>query len=651
MKMNLLKYPLFLLLTVLIVTVCVYFPGLSGDYVFDDSANILENKKLVLEKLTLEQLFRAWYSGDAGPLGRPVSMLSFALNYYFIGSFEPYYFKLTNLFIHLLNGILIYFISFKLFTWLLVNKKDKKIINFMALAVCFIWLIHPLNLTSVLYVVQRMTSLSTLFGMLALLIYCHVRTISMTLIKKIFFLICIIISLVLSALSKESGLLFIGLIFWLELCVFKGEDVKKQPIYMAKIKLIKLLWVLLVLLIISLFCIAAYFINSSITPNRNFTVIERLYTESRIILYYLKMFFTPLLSDLSLYHDDFEISKSIFKPITTLYSILIICIISLISLVTYKKYPLFLFAWGWFVISHLMESTFINLELIHEHRNYFATIGFILVGIYYIFEIKNKKIKPFIFIFLAFYSANLAFTTWQRSLIWSNLVDQAAYEVEMHPLSDRANYQMARIYMKLMINQPKDAVMYANKAKDYLVRARSAYMPENGAWFAEIQLRYHLKEKVDDILINELINNLKNRPFYNSNMSFLYQFSKCQTNGFCKMDHNLAVKILASGLDNPRISNYLRAEIYKILGQYFIEVAGDFVKGEEFILLALNNNNDINGNLLISQIYRLESKLSLAQKHLEIAKTMDTNYAWKHEIAIEQRNINKLLLSKGGSAK
>ena len=221
----------------------------------------------------------------------------------------------------------------------------------------------------------------------------------------------------------------------------------------------------------------------------------------------------------------------------------------------------------------------------------------------------------------------------------------------MHPLSDRANYQMARIYMKLMINQPKDAVMYANKAKDYLVRARSAYMPENGAWFAEIQLRYHLKEKVDDILINELINNLKNRPFYNSNISFLYQFSKCQTNGFCKMDHNLAVKILASGLDNPRISNYLRAEIYKILGQYFIEVAGDFVKGEEFILLALNNNNDINGNLLISQIYRLESKLSLAQKHLEIAKTMDTNYAWKHEIAIEQRNINKLLLSKGGSAK
>lgn len=645
--MNTIKQPIFFLIVILLVTIFIYIPGLSGDYVFDDSANILENQKLVLEHLTLDQLSRAWYSGDAGPLGRPVSMLSFALNYYLIGSFEPYYFKLTNLFIHLLNGVLIYLISFKLFSWLLVNKKEKKIINFMALAVCFIWLVHPLNLTSILYVVQRMTSLSTFFGLFSLLLYCHVRSISVTLIKKIFYLICILISLVLSVLSKESGLLFVGLIFWIELCIFKGENLDKLPIYIAKFRLINLLWIILLVVIFGAMYVAIYFINLQLTPNRNFTVIERLYTESRVVFYYLKMVFIPFLSDLSLYHDDFEISKSILKPTTTLYSIIAIFFISLISIVTYKKHPLVLFAWGWFVISHLMESTFISLELIHEHRNYFATIGFIFVGIYYLFRIENKKIKPFIFIFLASYSANLAFTTWQRSIIWSNLVDQAAYEVEMHPRSDRANYQMARIYMKLMINQPQNAVIYAKKAKDYLAKARSSYLPENGAWFAEIQLRYHLNEEVDDVLIDELTYNLRNRPFYNSNLSFIYQFSKCQINGFCKMDHNLAVKILASSLDNPRISNYLRAEIYKILGQYFVEVAGDFVKGEEFILLALSNNNDINGNLLISQIYRLENKLSFAQKHLEVAKTLDTNYAWKNEIAIEQRNINKLLLSKG----
>ncbi|RKG51438.1 hypothetical protein D7V68_02110 [Acinetobacter cumulans] len=646
--MNIIKNPLILLITVLLFTFFIYAPGLNGDYVFDDSANILENQKLILEKLVFEELDRAWNSGDAGPLGRPISMLTFALNYYFVGSFEPYYFKLTNLFIHLFNGILLYFIALNFFSWLCVNKKEE-IIKLMALTVCLIWLIHPLNLTSVLYVVQRMTSLSTLFGMLALLIYYHVRTINLTQLKKIFFIILMFFSLVLSVLSKESGFLFIGLIFLSELCVFKCKNIKNKPIYIANIKLIKLLWLVVVLLVLVLFFIANHFINIA-TTNRIFTIVERLYTESRVIFYYLKMFFVPLLSDLSLYHDDFEISKSIFKPITTLYSIIAMFFISLISLITYRKHPLFLFAWGWFIISHLMESTFISLELVHEHRNYFATIGFILVGVYYIFQIENKKIKPFFILLIAVYIGNLAFTTWQRSVIWSNLVDQAAYEVEMHPQSDRANYQMARMYMKLMINQPKDAVIYANKAKDYLARARSSYMPENGAWFAEIQLRYHLKEKVDDILIYELIDNLKNKPFYNSNLSFIYQFSKCQINGFCKMDHNLAVKILASGLDNPRVGEGLKSELYKILGQYFVEVAGDFIKGEEFLLLALSHNNDVSGNLLISQIYRLENQPLLARKYLEIAETLDTNYAWKTEIAIEKRNINKALFLKGISS-
>jgi len=647
--MKFIKKTNFYLIAILLLTVCIYAPGLNGDYVFDDSANILENQKLALENLTFEQLSRAWNSGDAGPLGRPISMLTFALNYYFIGSFEPYYFKLTNLCIHLFNGILLYFIALKIFSWLCINKKEEKT-KLMALTVCLIWLIHPLNLTSVLYVVQRMTSLSTLFGMLALLIYCHVRTVNAIKLKKIIFIIFMFFSLVLSILSKESGFLFVGLIFLSELCIFKCENISNKPIYIANIKLIKLLWLVITLLVLVFFYIANHFLNIA-TTNRSFTIVERLYTEARVIFYYLKMFFTPLLSDLSLYHDDFEISKSIFKPITTFYSILTIFIVSLISLITYKKYPLFLFAWGWFVISHLMESTFISLELVHEHRNYFATIGFILFGVYYLFQIENIKIKPFVFIFIAFYSVNLAFTTWQRSVIWSNLVDQAAYEVETHPKSDRANYQMARMYMKLMINQPKDAVMYAEKAKDYLARARSAYMPENGAWFAEIQLRYHLKEKVDDILINELVFNLKNKPFYNSNMSFIYQFSKCQINGFCKMDHNLAVKILASGLDNPNISGGLKSELYKVLGQYFIEVAGDFIKGEEFVLLALEYNNDISGNLLLSQIYRLQDKYTLARKYVQIAKELDVMQGWGKEISIENRNIEQAELLHGKKLK
>ena len=84
----------------LLTTYFIYNKGLWGDYVFDDSINILENSKLAIKTLDYTSLKSAFFSGDAGPLGRPISMLSFALNHYFTG-FEPFYFKLTNLFINL----------------------------------------------------------------------------------------------------------------------------------------------------------------------------------------------------------------------------------------------------------------------------------------------------------------------------------------------------------------------------------------------------------------------------------------------------------------------------------------------------------------------------------------------------------------------
>ncbi|UUM28465.1 hypothetical protein NQU59_04990 [Acinetobacter colistiniresistens] len=98
----------FIFVLILGVTFYIYYFGLFGDYVFDDSGNILENKKIAITSIDWNSLNAAFWSGGAGPLGRPISMLSFALNYYFTG-FDPYYFKLTNLIIHLVNGILIYF--------------------------------------------------------------------------------------------------------------------------------------------------------------------------------------------------------------------------------------------------------------------------------------------------------------------------------------------------------------------------------------------------------------------------------------------------------------------------------------------------------------------------------------------------------------
>lgn len=633
--------PYILLFCSLIVTFFIYQQGLNGDYVFDDGVNILENKKLAITRLDWASLQAAWGSGDAGPLGRPIAMLSFALNHYFIG-FDPYYFKLTNLIIHLFNGLLVFLISVKLFQWLNHQYQtiSLKSIHYLACLVSLIWLIHPLNLTSVLYVVQRMTSLSALFGLLAVLIYCSWRIRPMSWGGTVFAAFATILSLVASMLSKESGVLFIPLIYWIELIFFQAKNQQFQPIYIKSIKLSTLLWGGVVVGFLLFLYLLPPYLNPANFARREFTLDERLLTESRVIFYYLKMFFYPLLSDLSLYHDDFLISKSITNPITTLYSLMSLVGITAICVALVKKHPMLLFAWGWYIISQLLESTFISLELIHEHRNYFGTIGFIITAVYYLAQIDNQKIRPFIYLLGGLYTANLAFTTWQRAEIWSNLVDHAAYEATMHPKSDRANYQLARIYMNLMQLHPEQQTHYAKLAKKALAQSKQSYMPANGAWFAELHLASYLKEQIQQQTIDQLIWRIKHEPFHNNNISFLSALANCQISGDCKVPHDQAVLIIAAGLDNQGVGDNLKAEIYKLLAQYFVGVASDFEKGEEFTQQAIILHDDVNGRLIFAQIYRLQGKLAQAEQQLQKAKQLDSNKIWVKEIAIEQRNIS-----------
>jgi protein O-mannosyl-transferase len=628
-----------ILFLILGITYYIYSPGLLGDYVFDDSANILENKQLAITTLDWNNLKSAFWSGGAGPLGRPISMLSFAFNHYFTG-FNPYYFKLTNLFIHLINGVLVYLLSLFILERLNVQSQLKKeLVPFLALAVSFIWLIHPINLTSVLYVVQRMTSLSTSFGLLMLVIYCYWRSHRKNLFNTIGLCLGLFISFLASILSKESGLLFLGLLYWIELLIFQGKDLYQKDILIFRFKLINLLWLGLVACLLGVIYIALPYISSLPAGNRDFSTIERLLTESRVIFFYLKMIFFPLLSDLSLYHDDFEISQSLIQPITTLYSTLGLLTISVVSLLCVKKYPLVLFAWGWYLISQLMESTFISLELVHEHRNYFGTIGFIILIIYSIAKIINKKIKAFIILIGAVYITNLMLTTWQRAVIWSNLVDHAAYEAAMHPQSDRANYQMARIYMKLMVDIPSEREKYAQLAYYYLQQSKESYLSSNGAWFGELHLASEMKWPISSKIVNELQERLAHHSFANNNIGFLSTFSDCQIKGFCKVPHEQAVLIIAAGIDNPNVNNDLRAELYKLLANYFVSIIADFKKGEEFMKDAIVLKDDVNGRLLFSQIYRLQNEFNKANEQLEKAKILDSQKIWNNEIIIEQKKI------------
>ena len=151
-----------------------YKPGLSGPFVFDDLTNILLVNTTYLKSLDSTALYKTAWAVKSGPLSRPIAILSFGLNYYFT-QLDVFYFKLTNLVIHLLAGYALYQLTYRLLarreTKTTLSGDTPLSIHYLALATCAIWLIHPLNLTSVLYVVQRMTSLSSLFMVLGLIGY------------------------------------------------------------------------------------------------------------------------------------------------------------------------------------------------------------------------------------------------------------------------------------------------------------------------------------------------------------------------------------------------------------------------------------------------------------------------------------------------
>ncbi len=622
------KLRYFLTLPIFLLICLCYWPGLGGDYVFDDVGNILANQALKLDTLNWQSLADILRSGDAGPLGRPISVLSFALNYYFSGSFAPHSFKSVNVVIHATNACLLFLLILTLLPYLnrekqLRTQNPTQSALFAAIAALW-WGLHPLNLTSVLYVVQRMTSLATLFGLLGILLYTRARTIQGKRHAWHDWRYYVAASmLLLSVLSKESGALFLPLLLLVEVLLIGQDSTLRNSVFHGRLTFRKTAIFGLVSLAL-LYCAWAVhlYLNPDVYLSRPFTFGERLLTEVRVLVFYLGQTIAPRLTALSLYHDDFILSESLLSPSTTALCLILLLAISIACIYLRKVFPALLFAWAWFLVSHALESTFVPLELVHEHRNYFA-IAMFATPIVALTASNQLSImtKKWLIAILCFFTALNAFVTWQRATLWSNLVDQAMFEATTHPASDRANYQMGRMYIKLYLSDgDRDLLL---KAKDYFNKAIRSYLPENGGYFGLIHVLSELTEEIPESLINELESRLGSRHFHNSNIAFLDTLTSCQLEGKCKMESLDVVRLLAAPMENPRTSGTARIELYKMLARYYSGKYGDYPKAELFLREALSQFRDASLNFMLAQVLTIQGKKDEARSFAKIAAEID----------------------------
>ncbi len=146
-QLKLITFAAFILLFIL--PLATFWPGTTGGFLLDDHDNLQPLQKYDGVK-DLDTLRHFVFSGISGPTGRPVSLLSFLIDSQTWPA-EPFSFKLTNILIHIFNGLLIFAIVLKLFHLFGRNKKSALTIAFLSAA---IWVVHPLHTSTVLYVIN-----------------------------------------------------------------------------------------------------------------------------------------------------------------------------------------------------------------------------------------------------------------------------------------------------------------------------------------------------------------------------------------------------------------------------------------------------------------------------------------------------------------
>lgn len=440
--------PYLISLVVLAVFSLVFLPGLHGPFMFDDLTNISSNYYVKITALDLDKLYLAARSSDSGPLGRPIPMVSFAINHYFANGFDntfPY--KLTNLVIHLVNAFLVFVLFNKLLN--LGTSPQPRVTGsagnrtfILALVLSILWLVHPIQVNPVHYIVQRMTTLSATFVLLGLIAYLHGRELgeSRPRTARIFLFLLLPLALLLGIFSKENAVLLVPFVILVDFCFFSSSPYWQRIVSLDRRILVS---GLLVVAVGTLWLLVEYAAPGY--ANRDFTLGQRLLSETRILVFYLGQIFFPLINRFGLFHDYIPVSNGLFDPVTTLLAILFLTALTISAIYYRTKAPWLFFGWFWFLVAHSLESSFIALELAHEHRNYIALIGPLYIighGLQFILT----RYQPLIFATVSlFLIGSIGFVGYLRSDDWKSHEELILAESIYHPDSPRAQGSLGSI--------------------------------------------------------------------------------------------------------------------------------------------------------------------------------------------------------------
>lgn len=419
-----------------------YRPGLYGAFLFDDFVNLpaLGNYGPVDNGTAF---WRYITSGTADPTGRPLALLSFLIDAHDWPA-DPYPFKRTGLILHLLNGVLLALLLRRLGRTLLGNSLRSEIAAVLGAAM---WLLHPLFVSTTLYVVQREAMLPATFVLLGLIGWCVGRERTArgrgggTWISAASIVVC----MVLAIMSKANGAL-LPLLCWLVDAIVLAPA---QPIANTHRRR-QFAWMRRVVLMLPSAAVIGYLIYQGVhfaiggTPAfRPWTFGERLLTEARIVCDYLGLLWLPHPYTAGVFNDAYSVSTGWLSPPGTLAAVLFLTCLLAAAILLRKRAPALALAILFYFAGQLLESTVIPLELYYEHRNYLpAMLMFWPLALWLSDEGHAVPVRRALIVLLPLL---LAAMTFMRADLWGNERQQAEMWAEKNPQSPRAQANAAQI--------------------------------------------------------------------------------------------------------------------------------------------------------------------------------------------------------------
>lgn len=538
----------------LLGVILIYLPGINGIFLLDDTPNLRPLAEIV-PPLTWQKIYNyVVMAGEiASPTLRPVSMLSFALQYSAWPA-HPQYFKMVNISIHLVNGFLIYLVACRIATILGVKSTQA---NLMACWSATFWLLHPINISSVLYIVQRMALLAATFGFASVWLYLLGRERVRNGLRHGWVLVTAAVVLTggLSFFSKENGALLPLLLLVVESTIFSSSPIAGRPWIFWKINF---LWAP------ALF-VVGYLVFKGFSANeveRDFTVIERFLTQFRVLSDYFGKIIFPRPKEFGLYFDDYKKSLGLFQPFTTFVGAVGVSGFLLCAIWRRKENPLFAFAVLWFFAAHAIESTTLMLELYFEHRNYLPLMG-VAIALPFVPIVLpvGQSIKRLVILGGCAALLGIAILTFFEVRLWGDPVRQAIVWGQEKPASLRARSVMAGVYA--LTGDTRRAYQEYMLSSEYF------------SWTAGPLTDAVLLRCADSSLPLVDIDLLKNR-LLRSNFSFapVNNFSQVvellERHKCAGVSHDYMVAAINALLKNPRfVKNKIRSHLYLILARLY----------------------------------------------------------------------------------